>query len=91
MSWNPEKLKAELALDARATLGECIRWDAREKLIYWVDIPGRKMHRYDPSQGRNDTMALNQEMGCAFLNATVVAQPIVEFPCFAKVDDIKST
>ena len=32
-----ETLKAELALDARATLGECIRWDAHEKLIYWVE------------------------------------------------------
>lgn len=59
-----EILKAELALDARATLGECIRWDARDKLIYWVDIPGKKMHRYDPASGHDDSLDLPQEMGC---------------------------
>ena len=59
-----EILKAELALDACATLGECIRWDARDQLIYWIDIPGRKMHRYDPASGRDDSVGLPQEMGC---------------------------
>ncbi len=59
-----EILKAELALDARAKLGECIRWDPREKLIYWVDIPGRKMHRYDPANGSDNSVKLPQEMGC---------------------------
>ena len=59
-----ETFKAELALDARATLGECIRWDAREGRIYWVDIPGKKMHRYDPANGRDDSVDLAQEMGC---------------------------
>ena len=27
-----DRFRAELALDARATLGECIRWDEREQL-----------------------------------------------------------
>lgn len=56
--------KAELALDARATLGECIRWDEREKLIYWCDIPGQKLHRFDPTTGRDDIMQIGQEIGC---------------------------
>ena len=64
MTYSFELLTAELALDARATLGECIRWDARDKLIYWVDIPGKKMHRYDPSSGHDDNVDLQQEMGC---------------------------
>ena len=64
MSYSFELLTAELALDARALLGECVRWDAREQLIYWVDIPGKKMHRYDPSSGHDDAMLLDQEMGC---------------------------
>ncbi len=59
-----EILKAELALDARATLGECIRWDARDRLIYWIDIPGKKMHQHDPASGRDDSVDLPQEMGC---------------------------
>jgi len=60
----PRRYQATLALDARATLGECIRWDERQKLIYWVDIPGRQLHRYDPATGRDDAMPLAQEMGC---------------------------
>ncbi|MBL8311587.1 MAG: SMP-30/gluconolactonase/LRE family protein [Burkholderiales bacterium] len=60
----PHRYRATLALDARATLGECIRWDEREKLIYWVDIPGRLMHRYDPATGHDEAVALPQEMGC---------------------------
>ena len=57
-------LKAELALDARAALGECVRWDERERLVYWVDIPGKELHRYDPATGRDESMELDQEMGC---------------------------
>ncbi|HNY45756.1 MAG TPA: SMP-30/gluconolactonase/LRE family protein [Casimicrobium sp.] len=65
-----ERLKAELALDARATLGECVRWDEREGLIYWVDIPGQRLHRYNPSTGHNDTMEIGQEIGCFALAET---------------------
>ena len=59
-----ERLKTELALDARATLGECVRWDERDGLIYWVDIPGQRLHRYNPSTARNDAMEIGQEIGC---------------------------
>ena len=34
------------------------------KADYWVDIPGRQLHRYDPATGRDDAMPLAQEMGC---------------------------
>lgn len=60
----PDRFKAERVLDARAILGECIRWDERERLIYWVDIPGRKMHRFNPANGHDEVLALEQEMGC---------------------------
>jgi len=59
-----DRFRAELALDARATLGECIRWDEREGLIYWVDIPGRQLHRFNPASGHDDAIALDQELGC---------------------------
>lgn len=59
-----ETLHAELALDARATLGECVRWDERNKLVYWVDIPGHALHRFDPASGRDDTMDMGQDIGC---------------------------
>ena len=35
--------------DAQATLGEGPVWVAREGALYWVDIKGSRLHRYDPA------------------------------------------
>ena len=61
---SPTILKAELLLDVRAQLGECIRWDEREKRVYWCDIPGQKLHRFDPATGRDESMEIGQDIGC---------------------------
>lgn len=37
--------------DARDTLGEGALWSAREQALYWVDILGRRVNRYDPATG----------------------------------------
>ena len=57
----PDRFRAELALDARATLGECIRWDERAKLIYWIDIPGRQVRRINVFNGQMQSWAMAQE------------------------------
>jgi sugar lactone lactonase YvrE len=44
----------DVAVDARAMLGEGPRWDERAQVLLWVDILGRRVHRYDPSRGRDD-------------------------------------
>jgi L-arabinonolactonase len=41
-------MKAELIVDSRCTLGEGATWDARSGRLYWVDIEGAKLWRYDP-------------------------------------------
>ena len=38
----------ELVLDAKAVLGEGSLWNPKEKVLYWVDIEGHKLHIYDP-------------------------------------------
>jgi sugar lactone lactonase YvrE len=48
------ELQAELVLDAHATLGEGPVWDADAGVLWWVDIEGRRIHRFDPST-RQDT------------------------------------
>jgi sugar lactone lactonase YvrE len=48
-----EKHTAALVLDARATLGEGALWCPGERVLYWVDIEGKKLHRYDPASGRD--------------------------------------
>ncbi|HKU84923.1 MAG TPA: SMP-30/gluconolactonase/LRE family protein [Casimicrobiaceae bacterium] len=42
---------AALALDARAEAGESPWWCAAEDCLYWVDIHGRRLHRFDPRTG----------------------------------------
>jgi len=41
----------DVAVDAGALLGEGPRWDAATQTLLWVDIVGRKVHRYDPATG----------------------------------------
>ena len=40
-------IQAELIVDARNGVGESPVWHAREQALYWVDIPARKLCRWD--------------------------------------------
>ena len=42
---------AALALDVRAEAGESPWWSAAENCLYWVDIHGCRLHRFDPRSG----------------------------------------
>lgn len=57
----------ETAVQMRATLGEGPMWDEREKALYWVDIMGEKLHRYDPATGTNETREVGQPVGTVVL------------------------
>ena len=39
-------------LPAEALLGEGALWSVREQVLYWVDILGCELHRFDPATGR---------------------------------------
>jgi sugar lactone lactonase YvrE len=41
--------KAELLVDARCGTGESPVWSVAEQSLYWVDIPGRALHRWSAS------------------------------------------
>jgi sugar lactone lactonase YvrE len=43
----------DVVVEARAELGEGPRWDAASATLLWVDIPGHRVHRYDPASGRD--------------------------------------
>ncbi|QFU14773.1 SMP-30/gluconolactonase/LRE family protein [Microvirga thermotolerans] len=53
-----------VALDVRAQLGECPIWNADEQALYFVDIKGRAVHRYEPATGGHAVMAMPEEIGC---------------------------
>jgi D-xylonolactonase len=48
----------ECVLRYTATVGESPLWHAREKRLYWIDIQKRKLHRFNPSTGRNESFSL---------------------------------
>ncbi len=45
----------DCVLPAGARLGECPLWSTVEECLYWVDIEGRSVHRFDPATGTDDT------------------------------------
>ena len=56
--------QVQLALDVRANLGECPRWDEQNQLLYWVDINAGQLHRFNPASGANDYLQFDEEIGC---------------------------
>ena len=42
---------------AGAVLGEGALWDVAEQALYWVDIKGRRVHRYDPRARSRSALA----------------------------------
>jgi len=57
---------------AQALLGECPLWSDLEERLYWVDIDGQAIHRYDPATsvderrpvpGRPGSIALTPDVG----------------------------
>ena len=57
-------LGIELALDAKATLGEGPIWHIRRQKLYWVDILEKKLYEFDPSTEHNRAFDVGQFIGC---------------------------
>jgi sugar lactone lactonase YvrE len=58
-----------LVFDARAALAECPLWSVAEQKLYWVDISGRSINRFDPATGENTAWPMPCEPGCIGLAA----------------------
>lgn len=57
-------MKVEVALDIKAKLGECPRWDEQDQLLYWLDINAGQLHRFNPVAGIDDFLQFDEEIGC---------------------------
>ncbi|MBO0902863.1 SMP-30/gluconolactonase/LRE family protein [Jiella sonneratiae] len=53
-----------LVLDSRCELGEGPVWSGAEQALYFVDIKGMKLHRFEPASRRHTTIGLSEEIGC---------------------------
>ncbi|HEY7990400.1 MAG TPA: SMP-30/gluconolactonase/LRE family protein, partial [Stellaceae bacterium] len=54
-------------VDAKALIGESAVWDDRYHFVYWLDIDGRKLHRYDPATSHDDAWDMPGRAGALAL------------------------
>jgi sugar lactone lactonase YvrE len=50
-------------LEAGALLGEGPLWEAGDRMLYWVDIKGQEVHRFDPARGRDERWRVGEAVG----------------------------
>ena len=53
----PSDTTVTCVVPARPRLGECPLWSPLEGRLYWVDIDGGAVHRYDPATGADESRA----------------------------------
>ena len=57
--------QAELVCDARNAVGESPIWIAAEQALYWVDIPGRTLHRWQAPTGQHAQFRTAEMIACS--------------------------
>lgn len=62
-------MPVERVLSCRARVGEGAVWNPAECCLYWVDIPARELHRFDPLSGVDRCWAMPSEIGCCAVAA----------------------
>ncbi len=55
---------------ATATLGEGTLWSVRQQALYWVDILGHQLHRYDPGTSGRSNWSFDEEVSAVAERAT---------------------
>lgn len=59
----------DVAVRARAKLGEGPTWDPATGRLLWVDILSARIHTFDPADGRRTVLATEQHVGAALPRA----------------------
>ncbi|MGW7517311.1 SMP-30/gluconolactonase/LRE family protein [Streptomyces sp. NPDC054796] len=60
-----------VSLSVRAGFAECPTWDAATATLLWVDLNAGTVHRYDPADGTDSTVAtMDQPVAAAKPRAT---------------------
>ncbi len=62
--------EVELVVDAHAVVGEGPIWDGENKVLYWVDIMGNRLHVYDPATGADVEHDVGQPVGTVVRRAS---------------------
>jgi L-arabinonolactonase len=51
-------------IDAKAHLGEGLSWDTMAQCLWWIDIYGKAIHRYEPATGNRTVLPTPEYPGC---------------------------
>lgn len=62
------RVAAKLAHQARCSLGEGSLWDVETQRLFFVDIIGHKVFRFDPETGAIDDFDVGQDVGTVVLD-----------------------
>src|SRR5271166_6329536 len=54
----PTPTEVECVFKTKAIIGEGPVWSAKERRLYWVDIPEKRAHVFNPADGSNQTFEL---------------------------------
>ncbi|HEX2115692.1 MAG TPA: SMP-30/gluconolactonase/LRE family protein, partial [Alphaproteobacteria bacterium] len=56
-------MSMKVALHSKALLGESPIWCERDQALYWVDIRGREIRRFDPATGEDRAWKMPEDIG----------------------------
>ena len=59
----------DVVLPIRARLGECPLWDDRQRVLWWIDIDSRRIHRTDPATGADEVCDIDGRPGSIVLTS----------------------
>ena len=68
-STDPSSVPCRVITDTRDRVGESPVWSATEQALYWVDIEGRRIHRWDSAAGTVQSWHSPERVGCIVLSA----------------------
>jgi len=54
---------AECVIRSEDVLGECTIWCDRDQVLWWVDIRGPALKRFNPSNGEVRAISLSEAIG----------------------------
>lgn len=78
----------EVALSIRAEHAEGPVWDAETGCLWWIDICGRRLHRFDPRSGQHSSWGIPEEPGGVIVSAK--GEPVIATPDGLAVFDCSS-
>jgi len=59
-----DQIEVAFTTSPQTILGEGPSWDAKNQLLYWIDIKGKKLHIFNPETKKNEHIDMPQLIGC---------------------------